>query len=242
MLLRRLFLPLEALSSTQPWRRKYSEWLYNSCLWVVLGGVLSQTLEERELDHAEAARQLEHERQAGAERRRALQQAYTDLLASYNGAKRVRRLLRGTAIHGDVHAADASASLSEYRRLIETLIDIQLDLEALKRRGRAGLWVELKGVAEEAEKMEKYLGRIIGEYENQSPSAVDIVPLNSLPRLAEFVGPYRDAKEFRSRFMTPHTRALRDLSSASEAALQRSDSELGAIRGRLGSRTEDDST
>lgn len=112
-------------------------------LIVVFGGVLSRIYQDRELARLEGIRVLEQEKHHRDNQLHGLQEAHSELLESYNEAKRIRRLLRGSAVLGTVHDEHAKIDLPAYREHMEALIDVQLNLEALKRRAKGGLWSQL---------------------------------------------------------------------------------------------------
>jgi hypothetical protein len=116
------------------------------------------------------------------------------VIREYSAAKKVRRLIRASCVQG-LGGSEidpwTDIPLSAYDQHMSSIIDAQLALELLKRRlillGAA--FDGAAGLSQNAKLMEKYLGKIIGEYErhrNRGPK-LDPIPLRELPRLLAFI-------------------------------------------------------
>jgi hypothetical protein len=75
-----------------------------------------------------------------------------------------------------------------------------------------------KSVSSDLESMEKYLGKLVTEYENVLPSADANIPLANLPNLSDFIGGSAGS-DFRSKFVRPYHDAARGVDKEIEKDL-----------------------
>jgi hypothetical protein len=145
-----------------------------------------------------------------------LRDMHAELLQAYNRAKVVRRALRaklGTVITID---SDTKVAATDYEEQMEELSDSQLTFEVYAKRAKEpGLWFrDANALARSLDKIEKYLNEIVKEYQQEyakftgDPPAR---PLGNLPKLMEFIGPYKQAVEFQEKFKYPVREALQAL-------------------------------
>jgi hypothetical protein len=123
-----------------------------------------------------------------------LRELLDETLTAYNRVKRVRRLLAA-------HTADGTGriTLDVYDEHMSTLIDQQLEFEKIKRRSPFIDDARLRSTAlpgasvltDGYEKIEKYLNRVIDEYESNRASVVSArhgLPVCRFDKLAGFIG------------------------------------------------------
>jgi hypothetical protein len=173
-------------------------------LIVGLGGVGSLVLDELNYAREQRQRFIVHSRKT-----------FTDIVASYNKVKSIRRRLRAEAIRPSCDSPVATVRSREYAMLLRSLNDAQLTIEAYVRliEANGALYRESGTLTVHLEKAEKYLGGLVSEWEKrlgnfqgEPPSQ----PLSSLPVLKAFVA---DAEtDFKSSFSVPVTAALGVLS------------------------------
>ncbi|MEM1182708.1 MAG: hypothetical protein AAGM22_30465 [Acidobacteriota bacterium] len=161
------------------------------------------------------------ERDLARERRAALREMHSDLLASFNLSKKIRRTLRAKAGYDSKRGIDAKIKIpaSLYEEKIGELMEAQLNFEVYTKRAKdSRLWFKRgEALAEALGEVEDYLNGIIKEYENELDHFDGDPPervLAELPVLSEFLTPYKKAPEFKSRFARPFKAALLELSNA----------------------------
>lgn len=135
---------------------------------------------------------------------------------AYRGVKEARRLLRASGIRPLPGAAPSILSegqIDRYDEQMRTISQEQLALEALGIESENfPLAADSKSLTSEIRKMERYLGRIIDEYEDVRPQSR--LDLGHMKRLSEFTGEpdeHRDARvgTFQENFVKPHYRAIK---------------------------------
>ena len=181
---------------------------YQFLLLVVLGGAVSWLLKRYETARASKERELRDERnrqetaradeeRRQAEVRRLFLDTHSALVAAYNSAKRVRRLLRARAIT-ESPGGDSLVRREPYDTLLEALVDAQLTFESQIHRIEANKDV-FAGLSEDdiesLKSIESYLGKIIKEHGSllRHFGAEDTQSLAALERLKEFIRPYKRA-------------------------------------------------
>ena len=178
---------------------------------MVVGGLVSFLYKE-----------LSSERDRTHERRALLRQMHSELLIAYNAAKRVRRTLRARvgclSDSEPIHQLRVNAV--DYQDQMDLLMDAQFTFEvyAKKAKDRELFFARGEALEIECEKIEGYLNHIIDEYEKTLASFAGTPPsklLIELPRLAEFIGPFRDAKYFKANFKLAFREVLSALTTAS---------------------------
>jgi hypothetical protein len=112
------------------------------------------------------------------------------VIREYSAAKKVRRLLRANCTHGPTGSIDnpwTDVPVTTYDALMETINDVQLGLELVKLRLKFfhAVFQNPNELSSQAEAMEKYLGKIITEYElHRNPTLkTDYISLDELDRL-----------------------------------------------------------
>ncbi|MEV6349322.1 hypothetical protein [Actinoplanes sp. NPDC051851] len=201
------------------WHDSISRWagpeayktLLQFFLVVVLGGGVSLLFQafNREADRrTERLRQLELQAIGVQEAR---QRYLSELIDQYQQVKRVRRLLRATALTHATDLLDRSVRVSRYDELMGSLLDAQLSLETMARTIPAGesLSPAVPELTCAIRTAEEYLRALITEYEQVRPQATQPeISIRLLPKLAEFLGPYGDAELFRVEFVEPMNTVL----------------------------------
>jgi hypothetical protein len=160
------------------------------------------------------------ERDLARERRAALRQMHTELLAAYNAAKRVRRKLRAHVGYSSGLGVTPGARVEagEYERQMDALMDAQLTFEVYaKRAADSKLWfLHGETLGKELGKIEKYLNAIIDEYEKEFKhfaGAPPSRPLTELGTLAEYIGPTPETGGFKTQFKDAAAKTLSTLAS-----------------------------
>jgi hypothetical protein len=182
---------------------------YEFLLIVVIGGAVSLLY-----------KRFSDERDRDRERRALLRQMHSELLHAYNAAKRGRRILRAHVNRGpDSGVASGQAvGVVEYEEQVNSVMDAQLTFEVYAKRAEAKLWFASgEKLAKNLRSIERYLNAIIDEYEDKRYSFAGTPPskpLAELPKLAEFIGPYKAAKCFQEQFKYPFREALSALLEA----------------------------
>jgi len=162
---------------------------------VIIGGVVMEILK-----NLESERQAEQ--QARITRRALLR---TDIIEGtarlYTNVKRVRRLARANVINNHI-------AKNKYDEWLVALNDDQLDFERYKRAAQIGArvgWLD-GATADALEAMEKYLGNLITEYEqnaNHADLASANIALDQLSAFTDFIAKSR-ASRFHSEFVSPY--------------------------------------
>jgi hypothetical protein len=183
---------------------------YQFLLIVVIGGALSLLYQQ-----FSAERALDERRIA------LLRQIHSELLTAFNVAKRARRALRAHV--GSAITQDSRLIAEQYDEQMDRITDAQLTFELYAKRAEDGLWFERgNALAGQLRSIEKYLGEIGKEYEKKRNSFAGMPSsklLSELPVLAEFIGPYKDADNFKKRFKVPFREALSELVKAGLATI-----------------------
>jgi hypothetical protein len=120
-------------------------------------------------------------------------QVLRSLIAAYSDVKKVRRILRArsTRCH---HRADRPIGLpgAAYDAQMTEINDAQIRLEVLARELKVfkDLFQDMSGLTRCIVGMEKYLKRVVSEYERsrKEPNGCACVPLDSLPQLQGLIG------------------------------------------------------
>ena len=185
-----------------------------------------QKFDKRQEEDREEGREKERDERRGLEaandlRRKSmedkdnlLKSMMSRAVASYNMVKRSRRLLRARGRTDRQIGFDTGAKptvklrLRSYDEHVDLINSAQLELETLIRevdinRDRI---VAAGPIIAKLTLMEKYLGRIVGEYEDergQFHEDLDRVDLAKLPVVASFLEPTKDDKTFKSAFSKP---------------------------------------
>lgn len=186
-------------------------------LVVVLGGGVSLVYQAYNRDsdrRVERFRQMEARAAAVQEAR---QRHLRALIDEYHSVKRVRRLLRATALNHEEVFADRRVRVSRYDDLMQIVLDSQLTLETMARTMRTdgGAFATDLGLIEAVSAGEEYLRALITEYEEVMPKTSEPdIALRLLPELAAFLGPYRDAERFRVEFVHSMNAALASVERA----------------------------
>jgi len=193
---------------------------YQFLLLTVIGGLVSliytqltKAMEEIRLSKEKAREQnrlLEEKAQEQRSTKRDLQIGfYTKFIGAYNSAKRARRILRATA--RESAQGMILVRINPYGKELQTLIDIQLQFETLidEVEARPDLFFSIgnaNNLKSNLSSIEEYLNDIVDEYENlyqiQTGNSSSL-PITKLPKLAEFIGKYRNAVDFQNRFKKP---------------------------------------
>jgi hypothetical protein len=178
---------------------------YEFLLIIVIGGAVS-------LLYSHFTKVREQERAKKAEEKTLQGKFRVGFLQSYNAAKSVRRLLRATArTITEVNGTTTELiKLSPYDRQMQKLVQVQLQFETLKEEAEsekdlfAGV-PELQDLNKNLGTIESYLHDIISEYEKSSKlfQRGDPQPLSEFKKLAEFIGPYDSATDFKAKFKKP---------------------------------------
>jgi hypothetical protein len=163
---------------------KVFELTYQFLLIGVIGGALTLFYQsvQRQRDVREAERGLQR-------------QLLIEVVQAYNGAKKVRRLVRAKARANDLIRGEP------YDEQMESLLDIQLNFESLKHQAEANpqLFPINSGVRNALESIETYLNRIMDEYEKKLSlfaGAPATLPLAQLGELKEFIADHRAGTDF----------------------------------------------
>jgi hypothetical protein len=141
---------------------------------------------------------VQHQRDVREAERGLQRKLLEEVIQAYNEAKKVRRLLRAKA--RDKSTKDALVLTQPYGEQMLIFLDTQLDFEALKTQAQSNLQLfpENSGVETELASIEKYLNKIVDEYETCFPSLVGkpSPELAQLPKLQEFIAKREDGTDF----------------------------------------------
>jgi hypothetical protein len=174
---------------------------YQFLLIGVIGGALS--LFYQSVQHQREVREAEnqHKREVREAERGLQRQLLRDVIQAYNGAKKVRRLVRAKA-----RDKSMNVRAQPYDEQMQILLDIQLSFEAFKHQAQANpqLFPPSSGVQAGLDKIEKYLNKIVDEYETHLSSFTGrpaaTLPLAQLGALEEFIAERRANTDFDKRF------------------------------------------
>lgn len=113
------------------------------------------------------------------------------------------------------NAGDSQIRASYYDEQLQLLIDSQLSFESFVSRVHSNpkLFAGAPELEDNLKSVEKYLNRIVSEYENNLSFVRehDKVLLSRLPLLGEFIGPYKSAVDFKSKFTVPFRDSVSNL-------------------------------
>ena len=106
--------------------------------------------------------------------------------ANYNGAKRARRLLRALALSGE--GDDTVVLAGPYDLHMALINDIQLEFETLARevQTRTDIFSGPRELADLFDRLDKYLGHLITEYEEERPCFAGEPPQKTLSQRSIF--------------------------------------------------------
>lgn len=180
-----------------------------------IGGTVSILTADFQRRNANRDKERDRERQAAQNRAEFVKQILARITDSYIATKRARRLLRARGITPPYTGATDSPSAvhrEAYDLCMQALNEEQLRLEttAEEVETNADVFRESQELVGVITSMEKYLGEIITEYEqNRGSFAGDPPTLHvaKLRWLGDFVGPY-SGSEFATRLSAGHRRAL----------------------------------
>jgi hypothetical protein len=150
-------------------------------------------------------RDYEDRRKAWQSRRDLLRADLTEgLLKLYSRAKAARRRLRA-----NVNYDKRGIETHKYEDLLQRISDVQLGLERYKREAKGGESAGFlpESVSSSLESMEKYLGRLVTEYESSLGAAGTSISLANLPQLTDFIA--HGGTEFYNRFVQPYHAAAK---------------------------------
>lgn len=183
---------------------------YSFLLTAIIGGTLSFLYKE-----------FADERNRDQARLVLLRTMHSDLLDGFNASKLARRTLRARIGYSPVREAMQQRKVYavDYREQMEIVIKSQLKFEAYSKKANEQKLFFAKGedIKEACGTIEQYLSKIIKEYEmeltnfNGEPPSKQLV---DLLKLAEFISPFEEGKEFDVNFKRPFKAALKALSSA----------------------------
>ena len=171
-----------------------------------LGGVASLVIDE--VQRARERREQTKER---------LRDALANLIKSYNEIKGLRRCLRAEAIRPNYKDPAAVINGNEYAALLKRLNDAQLNIEAYGRliEGNRDLYADSRVLIDELGRAEKYLGKLVSEWEDNLGTFQGTPPQQSLSNLQFlrcFVG--EASMGFGSSFSDPMSKVLAILGRA----------------------------
>src|SRR6266404_736641 len=181
---------------------------YQFILMAVIGGALSLFYQRVTFD-----RDLAQKSDAR------LREMHKELLDAFNLAKRVRRVLRASLEIRPMQTPPSEVlTAAKYETEIIALMDAQFTFETFAKRSEDNeLWFTNGEVlAKPLRLIEKYLNRIIQEYEGSlrtfsgTPSSKALVDLSDL---AEFLEPLRAGGRFELQFKVPFRDALNSLTT-----------------------------
>jgi hypothetical protein len=200
---------------------------YQFLLIVVVGGCISLLFTlyikarenlDKEIEHEKEYLEKQKEKQENKDKevRQIQHQFYNDFLQAYNNVKKIRRFLRATARKISTNASGQQVihiKVARYSELMSELISLQLRFEYFYDEidSNKGIFKGVDNIVSllaNIKNIEEYLNSIVGEYEscynlypNQSfIDDVTYIPVDSLPKLSEFIEKYKDAVEFKQQF------------------------------------------
>lgn len=204
---------------------------YQFLLLVVIGGAVSlifteytkakeQRLKDTEKDEERKLKEKEKWESKNNEERILQHKFYNDFIQAYDSAKKIRRLLRSRARILSQDAGTNSEAIViktlRYDEQMQVLTNVQLQFEFFCEEVQSNRHLfsgvdELKNLSQDLKKIESYLNKIVGEYEdcykslpNQSfIDDVPTIPIKNLPKLGEFIGKYENATSFKTEFKKP---------------------------------------
>jgi hypothetical protein len=133
---------------------------------------------------------------------------------AYSDVKKIRRLARASSERTPVATApQLSIPKSAFHRYLQALNDAQLELELLARdvKTNEALFTDARDIIDHLDGMEKFLNRIVGEYEgiagNTTSNDAGRFAVTSMPWLANLLAPAATST-FRTDFVRPYHAAL----------------------------------
>jgi hypothetical protein len=191
---------------------------YQFLLITVLGGFIAFLYREIENKRRQAEKTLDQEREEKLRFHENLKMAHSELLAAFNKAKTVRRLLRarlGTR-HSINHSTEINAQ--EYEKHIMNLNDVQLTFEIYKKRSYDNsLYFDSENNLKiPLETIENYLNAIVKEFQSELTnfdSDTSTRKIIHLKLLIDFIGP-TNAGQFIDSFSEPMKKTLTILNQA----------------------------
>lgn len=134
---------------------------------------------------------------------------------AYSSTKRSRRLLRAKGLSLSAAEDDATMVIHQdmYSKQMEEVINAQLNLEAIGTEVETAMknFDNAVDIISDIRTMDEYLNLLIDEYE-ESLRNFDrhskVRPLAELPKLLDFIGPYRDSR-FRTDFVERYKSLLK---------------------------------
>jgi hypothetical protein len=161
---------------------------------------------ERDRDRQAAEKEADLQRERREYRMELIKATLGRATASYSAVKRSRRLMRALAIIESDGAASKRVMAKPYDAQMIEINNAQLEFENLARdvETSAPLFSDVGAVTRALDGLEKYLNRIITEYEKErrhftgDPPQLD---LDQLPHLAGFLAPR--SPDFRAQVLLP---------------------------------------
>lgn len=196
---------------------EYLKLTYQFALLTVIGAAVTLLF----VEYARTNQKKEADKVQAQEKKDARKEIYrkffTQYETAYNSAKRIRRELRSGSRSNQPSSTDSSITLTSENAMIEKdpydeqmkeLIDVQLKFEYLEKLAGTDFFA---GIANQdklvsyLDSIEKYLNEIVSEYESSYMkfSRKTSISITELPKLAEFIGPYDFACNFREKFKYP---------------------------------------
>ena len=191
---------------------------------IIIGGAVAalfKTIEQSKKEEKEAEQRHEEENKLRTEIR-------VDYLSrvgiAYRNAKGTRRSLRAAGITTKFENPPTELNkeqLEIYKKEMQVLNSSQLELEALKIEAASlPALLGLQGLPNLLASMEKYLRKIVREFEKQNALLIQgdkTVDFVNLEKLSEFSGPSSEGGEdgFEARLATPHDEVIKLISENS---------------------------
>lgn len=161
----------------------------------IAGAVITLLTSEYQRNQAEAESRGTINRIAAEYRRDVLKSTLDQATASYLGVKRSRRLMRALARSGE--GQDAVVLAEPYDLHMALLNDCQLQFETLAREveTRGEMFSDASGLNDLFDDLEKFLGRLITEYEKERPKFTG-QPLQRDPHYLQRLSAFLEGSEF----------------------------------------------
>ena len=188
---------------------------YQFLLLVVIGGAISFLFTLYIKLREEEANRKEKKEIKRNEEKNLQRKLYNDFVQAYNDGKKIRRFLRARTRMLSVNENEKAIMIKtvRYDELMKELTILQLKFESFWEEVNANQSIfsrpgDVTTLSDNLEKIEKYLNKIVGEYEDRFYSypnqfyidKVSFMPLNKLTILQEFIAKYKDAKQFEEQF------------------------------------------
>ena len=185
--------------------------------WLGLLAILAIPLAVVWFTHVEQKRdrqlaKTEKKQEKRAEEKDLLRKLYSNIVQAYNAAKKVRRLLRGSAQCISPGQTEIMIMIEPYDKQMQALVDVQLHFEFIIAEIDSNptlfpgpVWQDTKkqdSIISKLNDIEHYLNVIVKEYEDlykKRPNATPTLPISELERLEEFMSKeVKDNKFFTS--------------------------------------------